>query len=310
MDKISAMQSFVRVAELGSFSAAAQQLGRSKATVSKQIAELEARLGAQLLLRTTRQVRLTEAGQAYQPRARQLLADLDDIESQVERREAALSGSLRVAAPNTFSELYLVAALHAFMTRHSRLDIELVLTDGFVDLLRDDYDLAIRVSLLEDSSLIARRLAASTVVCCAAPGYLIEHGTPATPEQLADHALVVDTNMRNANQWRFVVDGAIRGIRSAGRVQVNSATMVRNLLLNGVGIGLIPEFVVLDALADGSLLRLPLTVDPYDLGAYAVYPQRRYLSQRVRVFVDFLVAWFADGLEQARARDVAEWIAV
>ena len=297
MDKIAAMRGFARVAELASFSAAARQLGRSKAGLSKQIAELEADLGVQLLIRTTRQVRLTEAGLAYHTRCRELLADLDDLENQVRHREAALGGTLRVTGPQTFAELYLASAIEAFMQTHPALKLELTLTDGFVDLVQDAYDLAIRISALEDSSLIARRIAVTGIACCAAPSYLARHGTPRTPEDLAAHALVIDTNLRHPASWRFVVDGRLESVRVQGRLQVNSPVFVRQQLLAGAGIGLVPEFVVADALVDERLRRLPLICEPSVLGVYAVYAQRRHLAQRVRVFVDFLAAWFADGLD-------------
>ncbi|MEX2482817.1 MAG: LysR family transcriptional regulator [Gammaproteobacteria bacterium] len=306
MDKLAAMRGFSRIAELGSVSAAARQLGRSKASVSKQLALLEADLGVQLLLRTTRRVRLTEAGFAYLERCRQLLADLDDLENQVRHREAALGGTLRVAGPQTFAELYLAPAVEAFLQAHPALHIELTLTDGFVDLLQDHYDLAIRIGVLEDSSLIARRIAQTAIVCCAAPAYLEQYGTPRDPAALAHHALVIDTNFRQPASWRFRVDGQIETVRVQGRLQVNSAVFVRQLLLAGAGIGLIPAFVVGDALDDGRLQQLPLVCEPRELGVHAVYAQRRHLAQRVRVFVDFLAQWLAAGWGAARVRTATE----
>jgi len=297
MNKITAMQSFVCVAEYGSFAAAARKLGRSKASVSKQVAELEANLGAQLLLRTTRRVSVTEVGQTYHSRCQQLLDDLDDLENLVQQNEQSLTGKLRVAGPNTFADLYLAPALQEFMRRHRAIKLELTLTDDFVDLVHNRYDLAIRIGALEDSSLIARRLGTSAIVCCAAPAYLADRGTPLTPNDLSTHELIIDSNIRNPANWRFLVAGTVQAIRAHGRVQVNSALLVRNLLLAGAGIALIPEFVVHDALADGRLVQLPFEYESPYLGLYAVYPQRRHVSNRVRVFVDFLVEWFANGLE-------------
>lgn len=307
MDKLLAMRCFSAVAELGSFSAAARRLGRSKASVSRQVAELEASLDAQLLLRTTRRVNLTETGHACLVRCRELLTALDDLENAVRGREAALGGMLRVAGPHTFAELHLSGAIDAFMRLHPALEIELSLTDGYVDLVRDACDVAIRIGALEDSSLVARRLATSRILCCAAPGYLGEHGRPETPAALAAHVLVVDTNFRQAS-WRFVVDGRSEMVRARGRLQVNSAAFVREQLLAGAGVGLVPEFVVANALARGELVALPFVCEPRELGIHAVYPQRRHLARRVRAFVDFLVGWFAaDGpgacIDAARAPD-------
>jgi DNA-binding transcriptional LysR family regulator len=177
--------------------------------------------------------------------------------------------------------------------------VELVLTEEFVDLLQHQNDIAIRISLFEDSTLIAKRLPTSSVVCCAAPAYLAEHGTPQDPEALVLHGIIVDTSIRNPANWRFVIGDIVHAQRVQGRLQVNITVLVRNLLLAGAGIALIPEFAVLDALPDRRLVRLPLECEIQDLGIYTVRPQRCHLSNRVRVFVDFLFEWFADGLKRA-----------
>lgn len=294
MDKFNAMRCFERVADLGSFSVAARQLGRSKATVSKLVAELEGALGVQLLVRSTRHVRLTEAGREYHERCRQLLADLDDLESRVRREDAELAGVLRIAAPRTFTELYLASFVGRFVAQHPALRVEFTLTDGFVDLVGDTCDVAVRVGTLDDSSLVARRLAVSRVVCCAAPDYLARQGTPSTVQALAEHALIADTNIRPAGVWRFAGG---HSLRVQGHVAANSALFVRELLLQGSGIGLVPAFVVGAELAAGRLQELPFVYEPRRIGVYAVYPQRRHLSTRVRTLVDALVAWFAPGLE-------------
>ena len=293
MDKLGAMRAFVKVADSGSFSAAARLLGRSKAMVSKQLAMLEATLGVQLLVRTTRQVRLSESGRRYYERCVQVLADIDDLESHVEQSEAAPRGVLRVAGPQTFAELHLSAALREFLLRYPDLKVELVLTDRVVDLVEQGFDVAIRIGELEDSSLLARRLATGAIVVCASPEYLACHGVPQTPEQLVRHELVIDTNLRQPGTWRFVRDGRPLTVRASGRVQVNSAIMVRHLLLSGVGVGLCPEFVVREDLAAGRLVALLTAFSAYDLGIYAVYPHTRHVPSRVRVFVDFLAEYIA-----------------
>ncbi|MEQ8231663.1 MAG: LysR family transcriptional regulator, partial [Gammaproteobacteria bacterium] len=293
MDKLHALRCFAGVAELGSFSAAARRLGCSKASVSRQVAELEADLDAQLLLRTTRRVSLTDAGHACLARTRELLGALDELENSVRGRESALGGVLRVAGPQTFAELHLSAALDAFMRAHPSLAVELSLTDGYVDLVQDACDVAIRIGTLADSTLVARRLATSRILCCAAPDYLAQNGTPVTPGELGSHALIVDSNFRNVASWRFRVGDHSELVRVRGRLQVNSAMFVRAQLVAGAGIGLVPEFVVADALAGGALAVLPLTPEPPTIGVHAVYPRRRHLARRVRVFVDFLAAWFA-----------------
>lgn len=289
MDKLNAMQAFVKVADSASFSAAARLLGRSKAVVSKQLAMLESALGVQLLVRTTRQVRLTEVGRGYYERCVQVLAELDDLESNVQQSQSSPRGVLRVAGPQTFAELHLSAALREFLLRYPDLSVALVLTDRVVDLVDHGFDVAIRIGELADSSLLARRLAASSVVACAAPAYLARRGVPRSPEQLSGHDLIIDTNFRQPQSWRFRRGTRTVTVRPTSRLQVNSGVMVRHFLVSGAGIGLCPEFVVRDDLEAGRLVPLLEEFSAYDLGVYAVYPHTRHVPSRVRVFVDFLV---------------------
>lgn len=293
MDKLNAMRAFARVAESGSFSSAARLLGRSKAVVSKQVAMLESSLGVQLLVRTTRQVRLTEVGRRYQERCAQVLAELDDLESNVQQSQASPRGVLRVTGPQTFAELHLSAAISAFLERYPELKVELALTDRVLDLVDNGFDVAIRVGQLEDSSLLARRLASSSIVICAAPAYLARRGVPRTPEQLSAHDLVLDTNIRQPGTWRFRRGSRTVNVRVAGRLQVNSAVMVRHFLIGGAGIGLCPEFVVREDLEAGRLVPVLQKFSGYELGVYAVYPHARHVPSRVRVFVDFLADYLA-----------------
>lgn len=293
MDKLSAMRAFAKVAESGSFSTAARLLGRSKAVVSKQVAMLEGALSVQLLVRTTRQVRLSEVGRSYHERCVQVLAELDELESNVQQSQSSPRGVLRVAGPQTFAELHLSAAIREFLRRYPELKVELVLTDRVVDLVDHAFDVAIRVGQLEDSSLLARRLASSSIVTCASPAYLARRGVPRTPEQLSEHDLVIDANLRQPGTWRFRRGTRTVNVRVSGRLQVNSAVMVRHFLVSGAGIGLCPEFVVRDDLEAGRLVPLLAEFSGYDLGVYAVYPHTRHVPSRVRVFVDFLADYLA-----------------
>lgn len=293
MDKLSAMRAFAKVAESGSFSTAARLLGRSKAVVSKQVAMLEGALSVQLLVRTTRQVRLSEVGRSYHERCVQVLAELDELESNVQQSQSSPRGVLRVAGPQTFAELHLSAAIREFLRRYPELKVELVLTDRVVDLVDHAFDVAIRVGQLEHSSLLARRLASSSIVTCASPAYLARRGVPRTPEQLSEHDLVIDANLRQPGTWRFRRGTRTVNVRVSGRLQVNSAVMVRHFLVSGAGIGLCPEFVVRDDLEAGRLVPLLAEFSGYDLGVYAVYPHTRHVPSRVRVFVDFLADYLA-----------------
>jgi len=293
MDRLQAMLAFRTVADAGSFSAAGRQLGRSKAVVSKLVADLEAHLGARLLNRTTRRVSLTDVGRSYHARCVQLLADLDELESIARDAQSMPHGSLRLAGPHTFGELFLVPALHAFGARYPAIDVDLTLTDRFVDLVEDRFDLAIRIADLPDSTLVARRLADMRLIVCAAPAYLALHGEPLQPSDLARHACIVDTNFRQPWLWPFTADGQRTSVRVAGRYAVNSARAACDLAIAGDGIALAPDFVAASHIAAGRLRPLLTAFATPPRGIWAVYPHRRHLALRLRVLIDFLVARFA-----------------
>ncbi|MGR8948233.1 MAG: LysR substrate-binding domain-containing protein [Gammaproteobacteria bacterium] len=294
MNRLNAMECFLSVVEHGSFSNAGRSLGLSKATISKRVAELERHLNVQLLLRTSRHVTPTEIGQDYFERCRRLLHDLKEIEGAVHKSQTELSGVLRIAAPLTFSDIYLAPAIQQFRENNSGVEFELTLTDNFVDLFQYPYDLAIRISQLEDSSLIARPLARSSVICCASPSYLSSHGKPNQPDELDQHELIVDTNFRNPNEWQFLVGGKQISYHAKASVKVNSAYFARNLAMAGGGVTLSPEFVVRDALENGQLQQLDLQCNYEDLGIYAIYSSRHHQSQRLREFINFLDNWFKE----------------
>ena len=293
MDKLNAMKTFVEVAETGSFSKAANLLGLSKASVSKQVSELEAVLDAQLFIRTTRQVRLTDNGQYYLNRCRDLLAELEEVEAVVNQGDAAIHGVLRIAAPQTFSELYLGPAMEGFLARHPQIQIFLTLQDRFIDFIEQRIDVGIRISKLEDSTLIGRRIASTSIVACASPQYLEEYGTPDSPQDLKDHRLILDSNFRDPNRWYFDENGEPLTVRVEGRFRVNSAILARDMAVRDGGITMLPAFVVQEAVKNR---RLKIILDKYQSeprGIYALYPQQRHVSKRVRAFMDHLVDYFS-----------------
>ena len=294
MDTIDGMRVFAAVAADGSFTAAARRLGISTNLASKYVARLEDRLGVRLMNRTTRRLSLTEAGQAYHARCQQLLDDLDELESAVQQGQATPRGTLTITAPQTFGEMYLTDLVAAFLEEQPDLSVNLTLTDRFVDLVDEGFDLAIRIGALEDSSLIARRLAANRIVTCAAPSYLARAGTPARPEDLKNHACIIDTNVRTPTRWPFEVDGARTAITVAGRFSVNSSRAVHDLVLQGAGIGLCPAYSVGPDIAAGRLTAILESFQALDVAVYAVYPHRRHLSGRVRAFIDHMVDYFRD----------------
>lgn len=295
MDRLTAMQVFLRVAELASFSEAAQSLDQSKSTVSKHVAWLEEQLGVRLLNRTTRRLSLTEAGRAYLDRCRQILTDVAEAESAISAHSAAPRGLLRIASPMSFGFMHLAPVLPTFFERYPEITVELAMNDRYVDLIDEGYDVALRIGGLADSSLIARRIARSGLVALAAPGYLEGHGEPATPGDLARHACLIYRWPQPQDVWRFQdAGGLLEEVKVSGPLQANNADALKAAAVGGAGIVTLPIFLASDALAAGTLV--PILTD-YRLPGrdlHAVYPHNRHLSAKVRVFVDFLVEAFAN----------------
>ena len=293
MDRLAGIPAFEGVVAAGSFAGAARALGLSVAAVSKQVRALEDRLGVRLLQRTTRQVRLTEAGQRFHERCQRILADLEDAEREVAERQATARGRVRVSAPMSFGQRHLGPVVSAFLDGHPDVAIDLVLDDRFVDLLAEGFDVAVRIAELRDSSLVARRLCASRRVLCAAPAYLAQHGTPASPDELAAHRCIGYAYMASGCDWPFGTPGGRRLVRVHGPVMSNNGDVLRVLVLDGCGIALLPTFLVADDLRDGRLREvLPDQLDG-DPAVWVVQPTRRHVPLAVRAFVEFLVTRFA-----------------
>ncbi|WP_448205482.1 LysR family transcriptional regulator [Azospirillum sp. sgz302134] len=292
MDRLDDMLAFIKVVDTKSFTAAAERLNLSKSVVSRRIAELENRLGARLLNRTTRKLSLTEVGQAYYERCTRIIADLEEAEQAVADLHSAPRGRLRVNAPVSFGYKHLAPAVAEFLERHPSIEIEMDLNDRYVDLIDEGYDLAVRIGRLRDSSLIAKRLAPARAVVCASPSYLETHGTPSVPEDLASHNCLIYTNVPTAEQWQFRVDGEVRSVRVSGSLRANNGDLLCAAAVAGVGIAALPTFLCGDALASGALKCLLLDCYSLESNVYAVYPQNRHLSPKVRVFVDFLAERF------------------
>lgn len=292
MDLVDGMRVFVAAVETGSFAGAAARVGISAKLASKYMAELEARMGTQLLYRTTRRLGLTAAGQRLMARAPDWLDQLDEMASDLRESQRGLSGTIRVSAAVTHGELLLAPLLRRFRAAHPGLTIDLRLADPFVDLVAQGIDLAVRIGRLEDSTLMARRLGGISVVLVASPGYLARHGHPAAPEDLADHACIRDTNMRGDGTWPLSDGQGEWRIAVQGPFLVNSARTARDLALADEGVALCPDYVVRDDLAQGQLLRvLPKVQGPY-LDIHAVYPPQRRMTRRTRALLEFLVDAF------------------
>lgn len=292
MDSLDLIRTFLAVVEAGSFTAAGQQLGKSKALVSKHIAELERRLGAILLNRTTRRVAVTEIGKAYCERVQETLAELDALTEAVRTGGGNPRGLLRLTAPQFFGELELVEMTSAFRRVHPQVEFDVLLTDRHVDLIREGFEIGFRIAKQIDSSLISRRLCELPFVICASPAYLDAYGWPASIEELANHACILDTNLPGGENWRFVHNGQRIEIKISPLLSVNSAAAVRQALIAGLGIGICPEFVVARAIARGELVELFEDKPDYPFGVHLVYPYRMHLSAKVRAFIDFAMEWY------------------
>lgn len=293
MDTINGMITYARVVEARSFSEAARRLGISKSAVSKQIARLEDRLGARLLNRTTRRISPTEVGAAFYERCARITAEIEEAELAVTRLQAEPRGVLRVNAPMSFGMQHLAPAIAVFMKRYPDVEIDLMLNDRFVDLIDEGFDLAIRIGQLADSSLIARKLAPGRLVLCAAPSYLRRRGLPAAPKELAEHDCLVYSFAASGDLWTFIdADGAARSVRVKPRMRVNNGDVMRDVAVAGLGLTVLPTFIAADCLEKGTLVAVLGNYRLPETSVSAIYPQNRYLSTKVRVFVDFLAGRF------------------
>jgi len=295
LDTLSRMRAFVDVVEAEGFSAAARKVGKSKALLSKYVRELEDELGALLLNRTTRQLSLTEAGHTYYARAVELLRDVEDLAESVRDSSGDVRGRVRLSAPRTFADAPVGQSLIDFAKAHPDITLEINLDDRFVDLVEEGFDLAIRITKLSDSSLIAKRLAPFRVVLCASPELIATHGEPKSPQDLTHLPCIVDTNSRYRQNWPFRdEDGEIVNIPVTGRIEVNSPMTARAAAISGLGFAVLPDFIADPEVEAGRLVPLLQDNAANGAGIYAIYPHRRYLPAKVRAFVDYLARWLKE----------------
>jgi DNA-binding transcriptional LysR family regulator len=279
----------VQVVRSGSFTAAADKLNLSKSVVSKYVTRLEDRLEARLLNRTTRRLSLTEVGQAFYQRSQRGLAEIEEAESEVSRLQGEPRGELRLSSPMSFGILHLAPSLPAFQQRFPDLSVDMVLDDRRTDLVEEGFDLAIRIGELPDSTLVARRLGPCRHVVCGSPEYFARHGVPQSPQDLADHPALTYRYQDAPSEWRLVDrDGNYHQVAIDSRLQMNNSLAVREALLKGAGVTLTPSFVVGADIRAGRLKAVLTEYRALEVSIYAVYPQRKHLSPKVRAFVDFL----------------------
>ncbi|MBF0185230.1 MAG: LysR family transcriptional regulator [Magnetococcales bacterium] len=292
MDRLQAMQTFIRVAEEGSFSAAARRLGISKALVSKQIGQLEESLQTRLLQRTTRQVQLTLEGAQHLESCRRILHDLQEAEEALAAMRREPSGLLRISAPISFAHRHLAPVLSDFLSMYPRIRIDLSVNDRHVDLIEEGFDMAVRIGQLADPSLIARRLAPIRLVLCAAPHYLQQHGQPSHVDQLRHHSCLVYALTRTvATQWQ-PFDPEYFANHPLNRLRVNNGDTIRIAALQGLGLAILPSFLIAEDLQAGHLIALLPEHPLPETALHAVYPQQKHLSLKVRACIDLLADRF------------------
>ena len=292
MDRLATMESFVMVVEAGSFVVAATRLGMSPAMVSRYVMNLEERLGTRLINRTTRRLNLTEAGAAYFERCQQVLRDIEEIELCVSSEVQQPRGVLRLNAPISFGIRHLSPLLCEYESRYPDVAIDLDLTDRFVDLVEEGADIALRVGVLPESTLVARRLFPVRLVVCASPAYLKKNGVPRTVKDLESHNCLGYTYTRSGAQWEFAGPNGPVAVPIGGTLRSNNGEVLRRAAIDGLGVLCHPTFIVGDAISAGLLTPIQLDHSPVELGGYAVFLSRKFLSAKVRTFVDFLAEKF------------------
>jgi DNA-binding transcriptional LysR family regulator len=285
---LSDLYAFVRITDLSNISAAARSLGSPKSSVSRSLARLEETVGAALMERSTRHLRLTDAGLLLLRHARRILDDVGEAENALGGLIAVPSGTLRVSVPFTYADGLLAQKLPAFLKRYPQVRLVLTVDNRLIDLQTEEIDVAIRIGPLSDSELVARRLTAFALWPCASPAYLAEHGTPRTVQELAMHQVI--SHADRPSTWRFTTKGgAVHAVEIVPGVVVPEPAVVKTMLIGGAGIGRLPDFHASDAIANGTLVRVLADHEPDKVDAHALYTSHRSMSAKLRVFIDALV---------------------
>lgn len=292
MDTLTLMRTFVRVVEAGSFTAVARELHTSQPTISRQVVALEDHLGARLLTRTTRALTLTDDGRIYYDHALRVLDAADEAEHAVGRGRAKPSGMLRLSVPVVFGRLHVVPRLPRFLSRNPDVAIDLVMNDDFADLVEHGIDLALRVGEVSDPGLVTRRLGLVRRITVASPNYIAERGTPMTPHDLRGHDCIVYTRLATRNRWHFEARDGPLAVDVTGHYRADTSEAVREGVLAGLGIAVIPAFAFAGDIAPGRVVELLRDFQPRPLPMQAIYPSRRLVPLKVRAMIDFLIEEF------------------
>jgi len=294
MDRLIAMNMFVRVVETGSFSAVAKEINSTQPTISKNVAELESWLGAKLLNRSTRSLRLTETGTDYYERCVAILQDVEEAEQIVGQLQTQPKGLVRVSAAVAFGRLHIVPRLNGFFERYPDIKVDVRLNDRAVDLVEEGVDVAFRMGDLPDSSLIAKKLCTSPIVIVASPEYLKRNGIPQHPRDLKDHNYLFYSDGASRQEIAFQENGNPLYVRAEGRFTTNNSEALRAALLEGMGISCPPRWLIGDAISAGDLVSILDDFRPSELNLFAVYPPGRHLPSKVRCFIDYFAEQLKD----------------
>ena len=294
MDRLYAMNMFIRVVETGSFSAVAKELKSTQPTVSKNIAELESWLGAKLLNRSTRSLRLTETGADYYERCIAILQDVEDAEQNVGLLQTQPRGLVRVSAAVAFGRLHIVPRLQGFYEQYPDIKIDITLNDRIVDLVEEGIDVAFRMGTLKDSNLIARKLCSSPTLTVATPTYLKKYGVPNHPRDLKEHNYIVYTDLGSTDQTTFVEAGQPLHINVSGNLQSNNSEVLRSALEGSLGISRVPQWLVGDRVRSGELVEVLVEFQPGPTNVHVVYSPGRHLPSKIRCFIDYFAEQFKD----------------
>jgi DNA-binding transcriptional LysR family regulator len=291
MDKLTSMTVFVRVAKAGSFAGGARELGMSRAMATKHIMQLEGTLGSRLFNRTTRSLNLTDVGASYLERCQQVLLEIEEMEASVTHLQTEPKGVLKISAPPVIGATHITRAVVEFLKIHADLKIDIVLQSSPGDLIDEGIDIAIFLGALDDTSMVAKKLATSPLVVCASPEYLAKFGTPKTPDDLVNHSCLVNWAISPRHKWQFRTESGLKIITVSGRMQANAAHSIRIAALSGLGLVMLPIYIVGGDIEKGALKVVlgDYPLPPLDI--HAVYPHRKYLSAKVRGFLDFLQEW-------------------
>ncbi|MBT8570936.1 LysR family transcriptional regulator [Polynucleobacter paneuropaeus] len=293
MDKFQEITTFTAVVDAGSFVKAADRLNMSKAAVSRHLVDLETRLGIRLLHRTTRKLSLTEEGELFYERCKEILETIESAENEITSHTEDVSGQIRINAPFSFGIRKLAPLWGIFHQKYPKVTLDVVLSDRLVDVVDEGYDIAIRIAALTNSTMVSKKLTTTRIILCASPTYLKEHGTPKKPADLMNHQVINYSYWAGKEEWSFDGPNGGESVNIKPFMQTNNGDTCLSAALAHQGIVLQPSFIVGDAIRAGDLVEIMPKYKSIELGIYAIFPTRKHIAPKVRVLIDFLVEYFS-----------------